>query len=136
MAGTTAYDGACACGGLIEASPSDALTREQERILEALGEGFMEPQFTNGTFCYVDEDACRAAGIWCPDGSCWVPIAYCAVPDECVTDRREGWFYRLSAPGYMDCTDWSGPYASEVEAARACVSEYGDDVELEEEEES
>lgn len=27
-----------------------------------------------------------------------------------------GWFARLSAPGYMDCTDWSGPFATEDEA--------------------
>jgi hypothetical protein len=28
----------------------------------------------------------------------------------------KGWFARLSAPGYMDCTDWSGPFKSEKEA--------------------
>lgn len=27
-----------------------------------------------------------------------------------------GWFARLSAPGYMDCTGWSGPFATEDEA--------------------
>lgn len=28
----------------------------------------------------------------------------------------EGWFCRLSAPGYMDCTDWSGPFRTQVDA--------------------
>ena len=32
-----------------------------------------------------------------------------------------GWFYRLSASGYMD---WSGPYATEAEARDACRDDY------------
>lgn len=31
-------------------------------------------------------------------------------------DRKEGWFGRLSAPGYMDCTEWLGPFDTEGEA--------------------
>jgi hypothetical protein len=31
-------------------------------------------------------------------------------------ERVSGWFARLSAPGYMDCTEWSGPFESEQEA--------------------
>lgn len=27
-----------------------------------------------------------------------------------------GYFCRLSAPGYMDCTEWTGPFATEVGA--------------------
>lgn len=34
------------------------------------------------------------------------------VEPELVT----GWFARLSAPGYLDCTEWSGPYSTEQEA--------------------
>ena len=33
-----------------------------------------------------------------------------------------GWYCRESAPGYLDCTDWCGPYDTEVEA----ISEYCD----------
>ena len=32
------------------------------------------------------------------------------------TEEVAGWFARLSAPGYMGCTDWMGPYNSEREA--------------------
>lgn len=35
-------------------------------------------------------------------------------PDELIP-LQEGWLGRLSAPGYMDCTDWS-VYDSEKEA--------------------
>ena len=31
-----------------------------------------------------------------------------------------GFFYRLSAPGYTDCTDWSGPFATLAEAQADC----------------
>lgn len=39
----------------------------------------------------------------------------------------EGIYCRLSADGFMDCTDWSGPYATIDEAANALVEMYGDD---------
>jgi len=39
----------------------------------------------------------------------------------------KGWFCRLSAPGYMDCTEWSGPYETEQEAIEALDAMYGDD---------
>lgn len=40
--------------------------------------------------------------------------AYGVSVDEVVTEF--GWYARLSAPGYLDCTDWTGPYESEDEA--------------------
>jgi hypothetical protein len=45
-----------------------------------------------------------------------------------------GVFFRLSAPGYMDCTDWSGPYdtldeaKAECERMFDCDPETGDDL--------
>jgi hypothetical protein len=38
-----------------------------------------------------------------------------------------GWCARYSAAGYLDCTDWCGPYATEDEALQACREVYGDD---------
>jgi hypothetical protein len=38
-----------------------------------------------------------------------------------------GFYSRLSAPGYLNCTDWSGPYATEAEALKACMDQYGVD---------
>ncbi len=35
-----------------------------------------------------------------------------------------GWYARLSAPGYMDATDWHGPYSSEAEALKAVCEFY------------
>ena len=33
-------------------------------------------------------------------------------------EKETGWFARLSAPGYLDATDWDGPFATEVQARR------------------
>ena len=43
-------------------------------------------------------------------------------PEEGETDEEleAGWYYRLSAPGYLDKTDWTGPYDTERDAERAC----------------
>jgi len=51
------------------------------------------------------------------------------------TDRQTGWFYRLSASGYLDCTEWTGPFETEDEAREALSAEFdcdpdtGDDFE-------
>ena len=39
----------------------------------------------------------------------------------------DGYYCRLSASGYLDCTDWSGPYATIEEAAQALLDLYGDE---------
>jgi hypothetical protein len=36
--------------------------------------------------------------------------------DVVSIERTSGWWSRLSAPGYLDCTDWQGPYKTEREA--------------------
>lgn len=47
-------------------------------------------------------------------------------------ERKEGWYGRLSAPGYLDCTSWEGPYETAEAAIYAVceqfdVDENGDD---------
>jgi hypothetical protein len=42
------------------------------------------------------------------------------------TTASAGWYSRLSAPGYLDCTDWSGPYETESEALEALYEMFGD----------
>lgn len=47
---------------------------------------------------------------------------------EAGLDAEDDSFYcRLSASGYLDCTDWSGPYVTIDDAANALVEMYGDD---------
>ena len=48
-------------------------------------------------------------------------------PDE-VVEHKTGWLARLSAPGYMDCTDWTA-HATLDEAEKYLEDTYGDDAE-------
>lgn len=48
-------------------------------------------------------------------------------------EPKEGWYGRLSAPGYLDATHWDGPYRSADEALDAVkefyeVDDNGDDL--------
>lgn len=55
------------------------------------------------------------------------------VVDETITGK---FFARLSAPGYLDATDWIGPYDSEKEARESLAELFGtDDDETDETEE-
>jgi hypothetical protein len=45
---------------------------------------------------------------------------------EQVPELKSGFIARLSAPGYMDCTDWSSHDTAE-EAAQYLIDQYGDE---------
>jgi len=47
-------------------------------------------------------------------------------PEE-VVECREGWICRLSAPGYMDCTDWSA-FDTEDECHEYLDEFYGEEI--------
>ena len=75
-----------------------------------LGRGFMTPEYYHGV-CVESPDG------WIPDdGSVESQDAEC----------REGWLVRLSASGYLDCTDWHGPFDSQVEALIYLVDTYAE----------
>jgi hypothetical protein len=80
------------------------------------------------------------------NGTCCVPADLVGTKELSPEDRLEtlamylegdatgeapelviGWFARLSAPGYMDCTEWSGPYETEAEASAELGAMYGDE---------
>lgn len=48
-------------------------------------------------------------------------------------EKTAGWFCRLSAPGYMDCTEWSGPFETIEEAKAEIESMYDVDADTGEE---
>lgn len=52
---------------------------------------------------------------------------YNVEPEDVVTES--GWYARLSAPGYLDCTEWSGPFDTEEEAIEELKEMHGDDIE-------
>lgn len=82
---------------------------------------FMQPEYTNEDFYDVENDY----------GESWLVPADLVGSSPSLEDFRDyvegepadfekqsGWFFRLSAPGYMDATEWSGPYGSLQEAKK------------------
>ena len=59
-------------------------------------------------------------------------VDYCENKTAWTVEKREGWGARLSAPGYLDCTEWS-VFDSESEATAYLQEMYGDDDEDSEE---
>ena len=49
-------------------------------------------------------------------------LPYCEHPRIAGVERKSGWYVRLSAPGYLDCTPWDGPHATR-DAALASLLE-------------
>ena len=41
------------------------------------------------------------------------PLQASSSPSDPDAEKHVGWYSRLSAPGYMDCTDWGGPAVTE-----------------------
>ena len=53
--------------------------------------------------------------------------------DQDPPERKTGWVARMTAPGYMDCTEWTA-HATKEEARAYLTGTYGDDDDETEEE--
>jgi hypothetical protein len=88
------------------------------------GEGDAAPF---STYCRLRDNDCAYAAKHDTDVQDKVKAAFAA--DRGLVESTVGivlgrWWCRLSAPGYMDCTEWSGPYASERLAREAIADMY------------
>jgi hypothetical protein len=117
-------------------------TTETDRILERLETQFMEPEWYQGDVWEVranhGETHIVPADVCATDGSDLADYVDGTIDTDdngnpIVTLRRGVWLARLSAPGYLDCTDW---VACETEdAAKDYLAEtYGDDLDEDEDE--
>lgn len=98
----------------------------KEEIAEGmrrLSKGFMTPEVAYFNAAQTT-DGPRGITVY-PDGGAPDEGATDAEGDE-VWERSEapGFYARLSASGYMDCTNWSGPFASVEEAEANLVETY------------
>ena len=99
-----------------------------DKILSPLSGGFMEPQIVKDQWVEVDGSE---GGSLIPaelTGGLTTPTA---LADYYVGEIYEaelvtGWAARLSAPGYMDATEWMGLYDTPEEAAAALVEAYAE----------
>lgn len=82
--------------------------------------GFMKPQVVRETFYRYEDEKGETQLVqeeWFnPDDG---------ATEEDVEKIEDKWFCRLSAPGYMDCTDWDGPYDNQREAFNALEENHG-----------
>lgn len=114
---------------------------EIESGLERLAAGFMVPSVWEDTMLSVETncgtetvpDECGdPADYWDDETEEYAPAFVAHVLEYCEGNRVEsvervsGWFARLSAPGYMDCTDMAGPFESESAAEAYLVETYDD----------
>ena len=99
---------------------------------------FMEPDYTDEMYAvFFKADDTYSESTLCPDrGICRSGIDALDVdPKDYAVRRVPGYFARLSAPGYLDCTEWYGPYKTLEEAKEHLSAIYdvdpdtGDDLE-------
>jgi len=103
------------------------LTGEEESILSAMDNEFMIPDIEEGDWHKVDG---TAGTSWFPADNFTADEATTEYDGEADTvETIHGYGARLSAPGYLDCTDWT-VFATYEEAARYLVDTYGNDVEI------
>ena len=84
---------------------------------------FMKPEVVYDTFVRVES---TAGGFLVPadvvgDG----PVRDFIEGEPISSEKVTGYFARLSAPGYLDATDWSGPFITEA-AAREHIERFYD----------
>jgi hypothetical protein len=99
---------------------------------------FMEPQIEFGEWYEVDgpcgtefipTDIVGAVNLDAFESGNEVPNGlrdYCENRTAWSVAKREGWGARLSAPGYLDCTEWS-VFDTEAEAEAYLQEMYGED---------
>lgn len=83
---------------------------------------FMEPEYYEGT--YVAVETANGETTYLPP-DVWEDIGEDALDTpagEAEVTMHKGVLARLSAAGYMDCTDWT-PYADEAEAREAFTAD-------------
>jgi hypothetical protein len=95
---------------------------EREQALAALAQEFLEPEFYEGP--WVEIDSVHGSVHWPDDGySADEYRSFSDDPIAAVTRHRHGVLCRLSAPGYLDCTEWSA-FKTRVEAEEFLIA-YG-----------
>lgn len=92
--------------------------------------GFMEPQTrrmkmwivetTHGT----EKVPAEFVGLR-PERASLQPYCRGGILPRCPINQEQGWYCRESAPGYIDCTDWEGPYRSEQAAIEGYCELHG-----------
>lgn len=88
---------------------------------------FMRPQYTNEPFHHGENS--RGEIVMVPAdvyGTLDRFTLECDIRPGDARTIKAKWFYRLSAPGYMDATDWTGPFPTLADARADCAHTWED----------
>jgi hypothetical protein len=85
--------------------------------------GYFAVETTHGTEIVCGDDIGRTMSVAAEALANYV-TGKILDPDE-VVEYKTGWLARLSAPGYLDCTDWTA-HATEAEALEYLEEAYGE----------
>jgi len=91
------------------------------------GTAFMIPQYTSEDFFCGPSEPDIGVTIYSPveaHGTVERFASDCGADAEFVERITGKWWCRLSAPGYMDATEWNGPFDTEAEAREAIERVY------------
>lgn len=94
------------------------MTTVLNQMLAEFKEQFMQPEIVKDLFFLLDNGDGEEYWTNCPVGD----------EDGKINsiDEQGGYFARLSASGYLDCTDWSGPFDSQDDAAQHLIDTFGE----------
>ena len=108
------------------------MTITEKQWAAAFSSAFMQPHIEHGTYYTVDTTSGTETVPTDVAGTATTPKDLMDFlegkpqdPDE-VLEVQTGWLARMSASGYMDCTDWTA-HETEQEAMEYLVEMYGDD---------
>jgi hypothetical protein len=73
--------------------------------------GWLESEFMSPELAFVTRKNVGQCFLW---------------ENEAQPRRYAGWWVRLAASGYLDCTDWDGPFTCETAGKRYIIELYGD----------
>lgn len=80
-----------------------------------MSKAFMVPQYTNDPFVELNDEY---GDMYFIASECYTEEDKNNIEYEFIEEHIGKFFARLSAPGYLDCTEWSGPFDTIQEAYR------------------
>lgn len=85
--------------------------------------GFMNPDIFEGDMWEVET---REGTSFFPCGNFTIDeIKELSLNPDDEVEKVSGWWGRMSASGYLDCTDWTGPFGTEEECMEELENMYG-----------
>lgn len=97
----------------------------KEKVQKEFRDSFMKPEVSKGIW-YVYESHLEGGTVVVPSHMFYKEELLQDAEEEDI-ETQEGWAVRLSAPGFLDCTEWQGVFSTEEEALQSILETFGHD---------